>query len=176
MAKDFIHLHVHTQYSINNGLGSIKDYVDKAISYGMRGLAITDFGNMFGIMDFHDYVGRVNKKREKNGEEPFKPIFGCEMCVEPNYHIILLAKNYQGYKNLVKLVSYSYLFEHEESPCTKRSLLKEYHDGLIVLSGGLSGEVSTKLSNDFVSGAREPSNGIVVYLVMIIIWRYSVTK
>lgn len=155
MAKDFIHLHVHTQYSINNGLGSIRDYVDKAISDGMSGMAITDLGNMFGIKEFHDYVNWVNKKREKNGEEPFKPIFGCEMCVEPDYHIILLAKNHQGYENLVRLVSYSYLFEHDGFPSTKRSLLKEYYEGLIVLSGGLSGEVSAKLLNENVSGARE---------------------
>ena len=155
MAKDFVHLHVHTQYSINNGLGNIRDYVNKAISDGMRGMAITDLGNMFGIKEFHDYVNRVNKRREKNGEEPFKPIFGCEICVEPNYHIILLAKNYQGYENLVRLVSYSYMFEHDGFPSTKRSLLKEYHDGIIVLSGGLLGEVSTKLLNDTISGARE---------------------
>ena len=155
MAKDFIHLHVHTQYSINNGLGRIRDYVDKAINDGMPGMAVTDFGNMFGIKEFHDYVKGVNKKREKNGEEPFKPIFGCEMCVEPDYHIILLAKNHHGYENLVRLVSYSFLFEHDEFPYTKRSLLREYHDGIIVLSGGLSGEVSSKLLNKNISGACE---------------------
>lgn len=155
MTKDFIHLHVHTQYSINNGLGSIKDYVDKAISDGMRGMAITDFGNMFGIKEFHDYVSRVNKKREKNGEEPFKPIFGCEMCVEPNYHIVLLAKNYQGYKNLVWLISRSYHYKDGGAPKTNRSRLKDYHEGLIVLSGGISGEVATKLLSDNISGARE---------------------
>lgn len=155
MAKDFVHLHVHTQYSINNGLGCIRDYVDKAISDGMPGMAITDFGNMFGIKEFHDYVNRVNKRREKNGEEPFKPIFGCEMCVEPNYHIILLAKNYQGYKNLVTLVSNSFLYENIGEPQTNRSYLMHHHEGLIVLSGGISGEVATKLLNGNISGARE---------------------
>ena len=155
MAKDFIHLHVHTQYSINNGLGSIRDYVDKAISDGMSGMAITDLGNMFGIKEFHDYVNWVNKKREKNGEEPFKPIFGCEICVEPDYHILLLAKNHQGYENLVRLVSKSYLYKDGGAPKTNRSYLKYCHEGLIVLSGGISGEVATKLLSDNISGARE---------------------
>ena len=101
MAKDFIHLHVHSQYSIYKGLGCIRDLVNKAINDGMPGMALTDYGNMFGIKEFYDYVTRVNKKRKENGEEPFKPIFGCEMCVEPNYHIIVLAKNLEGYHNLI---------------------------------------------------------------------------
>lgn len=155
MAKDFIHLHVHTQYTINNGLGRIRDYVEKAIGDGMRGLAITDSGNMFGIKEFHDYVGRVNKKREKNGEEPFKPIIGCEMCVEPDYHIILLAKNYQGYKNLIKLVSRSWTDGFCEIPRSNCKDIEQYHEGLIVLTGCLSGEVPAKLLNDDVSGARK---------------------
>lgn len=155
MAKDFIHLHVHTQYSINNGLGSIRDYVDKAISDGMRGMAITDSGNMFGIKEFHDYVNRVNKRREKNGEEPFKPILGCEMRVEPDYHIVLLAKNYQGYKNLVKLVSRSWTDRAYEIPCTNRDDLDRYHEGLIILSGCLSGEVPAKFLCGDISGSRE---------------------
>lgn len=155
MAKDFVHLHVHTQYSINNGLGNIRDYVNKAISDGMRGMAITDLGNMFGIKEFHDYVNRVNKRREKNGEEPFKPIFGCEMCVEPNYHIILLAKNYQGYKNLVSLVSRSWTEGFNEIPRANRDDLERYHEGLIVLSGCIAGEVPTKFLSGDIYGARE---------------------
>ena len=109
MAKDFIHLHVHSHYSIYKGLGRIRNLVNKAINDGMPGMALTDLGNMFGIREFHDLVCYKNKKRIENGEAPFKPILGCEMCVEPNYHIIVLAKNLQGYENLIRLVSFSWL-------------------------------------------------------------------
>ena len=155
MAKEFIHLHVHSHYSIYKGLGRIRNLVNKAINDGMPGMALTDLGNMFGIREFHDWVCYKNKKRIENGEEPFKPILGCEMCVEPNYHIIVLAKNLQGYENLIRLVSFSWLNEYGDLPCTCRSNLKTYHEGLIVLSGGLSGEVSSKLLKDNISGARE---------------------
>jgi len=155
MAKDFIHLHVHSHYSIYKGLGRIRDLVNKAINDGMPGMALTDLGNMFGIKEFHDWVCYRNKKRIENGEEPFKPILGCEMCVEPNYHIIVLAKNLQGYKNLIQLVSDSWIYGYDEKPCTNRSGLKHYHEGLIVLSGSLSGEVPSKLLKDNISGARE---------------------
>lgn len=155
MAKDFIHLHVHSHYSINKGLGRIRDLVNKAIDDGMPGMALTDFGNMFGIKEFHDYVTRLNIKREETGEEPFKPIFGCEMCVEPNYHIIVLAKNLEGYESLISLALFSRINENGEIPYIRRTSLKMHHEGLIVLSGGLSGEVSSKLLKDNISGARE---------------------
>ena len=155
MSKDFIHLHVHSHYSIYKGLGRIRDLVNKAINDGMPGMALTDLGNMFGIKEFHDYVIGINKKRKEKGEAPFKPIIGCEMCVEPNYHIVVLAKNLQGYQNLISLVSFSWLNEYSEKPCTSRSYLKNYHEGLIVLSGSLSGEVPSKLLKDNISGARE---------------------
>ena len=75
MAKEFIHLHVHSHYSINKGLGRIRNLVNKAINDGMPGMALTDLGNMFGIREFHDLVCYKNKKRIENGEAPFKPIF-----------------------------------------------------------------------------------------------------
>ena len=81
MEKGFVHLHVHTQYSIYDGLSQIKDLVEKSINSGMPGMAITDHGNMYGIMEFHQVVKRINKERISKGEEPFKPIFGCEMYV-----------------------------------------------------------------------------------------------
>ena len=115
MEKGFVHLHVHTQYSIYDGLSQIKDLVEKAVNNGMPGMAITDHGNMYGIMEFHHVVKRLNIKRIDNGEEPFKPIFGCEMYVARRgdklqkvlredlgvYHLILFAKNDTGYKNLM---------------------------------------------------------------------------
>ena len=74
--EDFIHLHVHTFYSILDGQSKIKNLVDKAVADGMKGMAITDHGDMFGIKEFHDYCIGVNKNRKKDGLEPFKPIFG----------------------------------------------------------------------------------------------------
>ena len=167
--EDFIHLHVHTYYSILDGQSSIKRLVDKAIGNGMRGMAITDHGDMFGIKEFHDYVGGINKGRKKEGLEPFKPIFGCEMYVsrygskllkddkrhQGGYHLIVLAKNYQGYKNLIKLVSRSWVDGFYMRPRTDREDLEKYHEGLIVCSACIAGEVPKKILNGDIAGARE---------------------
>ncbi len=167
--EDFIHLHVHTYYSILDGQSSIKKLVDKAIGNGMRGMAITDHGDMFGIKEFHDYVGGINKGRKKEGLEPFKPIFGCEMYVSRNgakelrrgkedmsgYHLIVLAKNYKGYKNLIKLVSNSWVDGYYMRPRTDRADLERYHEGLIVCSACIAGEVPHKILEGDIAGARE---------------------
>ena len=167
--EDFIHLHVHTYYSILDGQSKIKNLVDKAIGDGMRGLAITDHGDMFGIKEFHDIVMGVNKGRKKEGLEPFKPIFGCEMYVSRNgsktlkrgkedqsgYHLIVLAKNYTGYKNLIKLVSNSWVDGYYMRPRTDREDLEKYHEGLIVCSACIAGEVPKKILNGDMAGARE---------------------
>ena len=167
--EDFIHLHVHTYYSILDGQSSIKKLVDKAIGNGMRGMAITDHGDMFGIKEFHDYVGGINKNRKKEGLEPFKPIFGCEMYVSRfgakelrrnkedmgGYHLIVLAKNYQGYKNLIKLVSNSWIDGFYMRPRTDRADLEKYHEGLIVCSACIAGEVPAKILQGDIAGARE---------------------
>ena len=167
--EDFIHLHVHTYYSILDGQSSIKRLVDKAIGNGMRGMAITDHGDMFGIKEFHDIVNGVNKGRKKEGLELFKPIFGCEMYVsrygpkelkddkrhQSGYHLIVLAKNYQGYKNLIKLVSRSWVDGFYMRPRTDRQDLEKYHEGLIVCSACIAGEVPKKILNGDIAGARE---------------------
>ena len=167
--EDFIHLHVHTYYSILDGQSSIKRLVDKAINNGMRGMAITDHGDMFGIKDFHDYVNGVNKGRKKEGLEPFKPIFGCEMYVarygpkeqkddkryQGGYHLIVLAKNYTGYKNLIKLVSRSWVDGFYMRPRTDRADLEKFHEGLIVCSACIAGEVPKKILDGDIAGARE---------------------
>ena len=167
--EDFIHLHVHTYYSILDGQSKIKNLVDKAIGDGMRGMAITDHGDMFGIKEFHDICNDVNKKRAKEGLEPFKPIFGCEMYVsrhgskslrrgkedQSGYHLIVLAKNYQGYKNLIKLVSRSWTDGYYMRPRTDREDLEKYHEGLIVCSACIAGEVPKKILNGDMAGARE---------------------
>ena len=167
--EDFVHLHVHTYYSILDGQSSIKRLVDKAIGNGMRGMAITDHGDMFGIKEFHDYVGGINKGRKKEGQEPFKPIFGCEMYVsrhgskslrrgkedQGGYHLIVLAKNYQGYKNLIKLVSRSWVDGFYMRPRTDHEDLEKYHEGLIVCSACIAGEVPAKILKGDIAGARE---------------------
>ena len=167
--EDFIHLHVHTYYSILDGQSSIKKLVDKAVNNGMRGMAITDHGDMFGIKEFHDICNGVNKQRKKEGLEPFKPIFGCEMYVsrhgskllrrgkedQSGYHLIVLAKNYQGYKNLIKLVSNSWVDGYYMRPRTDREDLERYHEGLIVCSACIAGEVPKKILDGDMAGARE---------------------
>ncbi|MBR6129845.1 MAG: PHP domain-containing protein, partial [Bacteroidaceae bacterium] len=124
MTNDFVHLHVHSQYSLLDGQSSIKGMVDKAVKDGMRGMALTDHGNMYGVKELYDYCKKINKARKEQGEEPFKPIFGCEMYGARNgdknvheggkefqsgWHLIVLAKNLQGYHNLIKLVSRSWV-------------------------------------------------------------------
>ncbi len=167
--EDFVHLHVHTYYSILDGQSSIKKLVDKAIANGMKGMAITDHGDMFGIKEFHDYVGGINKGRKKEGLEPFKPIFGCEMYVSRyggkdlrrgkedmgGYHLIVLAKNYKGYKNLIKLVSNSWVDGYYMRPRTDRADLEKYHEGLMVCSACIAGEVPHKILEGDIAGARE---------------------
>ena len=167
--EDFVHLHVHTYYSILDGQSSIKKLVDKAIGDGMKGMAITDHGDMFGIKEFHDICAGVNKQRKKEGLEPFKPIFGCEMYVarrgdkslketkEDNggYHLIVLAKNAHGYKNLIKLVSNAWVDGFYHRPRTDRMELEKYHEDLIVCSACIAGEVPAKILKGDIAGARE---------------------
>ena len=167
--EDFIHLHVHSYYSILDGQSSIKRLVDKAVDNGMRGMALTDHGDMFGVKEFFDYCNKVNGSRKKQGLEPFKPIFGCEMYVahrkkeqreaekgdKSGYHLIVLAKNYNGYKNLIKLVSRSWVDGFYMRPRTDREDLERFHEDLIVCSACIAGEVPSKLIRDDIAGARE---------------------
>ena len=167
--QDFIHLHVHTYYSILDGQSSIAKLVDKAVANGMKGMAVTDHGDMFGIKEFFDYCNKVNGGRKKDGLEPFKPIFGCEMYVarhrkedknkdngdRSGYHLIVLAKNYNGYKNLIKLVSNAWVDGFYGRPRTDRFELEKYHEDLIVCSACIAGEVPRKILQDDIEGARE---------------------
>ncbi len=167
--QDFVHLHVHTQYSILDGQSKIPHLVDKAIKDGMKGLAITDHGVMYGIKELTDYCAKVNKDRKKEGLEPFKPIIGCEMYVArrrkedrekdkgdmSGYHLIVLAKNYNGYKNLIKLVSNSWVDGFYMRPRTDRADLEKYHEDLIVCSACIAGEVPRKILDGDIEGARE---------------------
>ena len=168
--EDFVHLHVHSQYSLLDGQASIKGMVDKAIADGMRGMALTDHGNMFGVKELYDYCKKVNKARKEKGEEPFKPIFGCEMYVarcgdkgiheggkenQSGWHLIVLAKNLTGYHNLIKLVSRSWVDGFYQKPRTDHKDLEQFHEGLIICSACIGGEVPKKIANGDLAGAEK---------------------
>jgi len=152
---DFIHLHNHTQYSLLDGACHIDRFIELAGQMGFPALAITDHGNMFGVIEFF-------QKTRKAG---IKPIIGCEIYVAPRemtrkepvpgapdggYHLILLAKNNTGYKNLIKLVSAGYLEGFYHRPRIDKALLKNHAEGLIATSACLQGEVSHAIrNNDF---------------------------
>ena len=137
----FVHLHVHTQYSILDGLSSIGQLFDRADELGMPALAITDHGNMYGVKEFFKYA-----KKHPN----VKPIIGCEVYVSKGdhrlrekgyYHLILLAKNYTGYLNLVKIVSEAHVNGMYYRPRVSHEVIEKYHEGLICSSACLAGEV-----------------------------------
>ena len=167
--QDFIHLHVHTYYSILDGQSSVSKLVDKAVANGMKGMAITDHGDMFGIKELFNYCNKVNGKLRDEGKPEFKPIFGCEMYVarrkksdrsdpkvdKSGYHLIVLAKNYNGYKNLIKLVSRAWVDGFYMRPRTDREDLERYHEDLIVCSACIAGEVPAKILRADIEGARE---------------------
>ena len=137
----FVHLHVHTQYSILDGQSSIDNLFNRAEKLGMPGLAITDHGNMYGVKEFFKYA----KKHPS-----VKPVIGCEAYVSVGdhrvkekgyYHLILLAKNYEGYKNLVKIVSTAHIEGMYYRPRVSHEVLEKYHEGLICSSACMAGEV-----------------------------------
>jgi DNA polymerase-3 subunit alpha len=152
----FVHLHVHTHYSLLDGMSTIPGIVDKSIRSGMKAIAVTDHGNMFGIKEFLDYVNKKNKGKAE--AETFKPIVGVEAyCARRalnlkttkedggGWHLILLAKNKRGYQNLCKLVSISWIDGYYYKPRIDKELLEKYHEGIIVCSACLGGEIPQKL-------------------------------
>ena len=165
--EDFVHLHVHTQYSILDGQASIPHLVDKAIKNGMRGMAVTDHGNMFGIKEFFNYCNKVNKGKSEG--EMFKPIFGCEVyCArrdlhskenngidKSGWHLILLAKNEVGYHNLVKIVSEAWVDGYYHRPRTDHKAIEKHHEGLIASSACLAGEIPRYVKNGQIAEAEK---------------------
>lgn len=149
--EPFVHLHVHSQYSVLDGQASIKALVDKAIADGMPGIALTDHGNMFGVKEFFNYVNKKNKDLPDG--KKFKPIFGCEMYVakksrfehldkrDTGRHLIVLAKNEKGYHNLIKIVSQAWTEGFYSHPRTDKESLASHREGLIVCSACLGGEI-----------------------------------
>lgn len=162
---EFVHLHVHSQYSLLDGQASVSGIVDKALALGMKGIALTDHGNMFGIKEFFNYVNKKNKG--KDDAEKFKPVLGCEMYVARNdmhdrgdktdngYHLIVLAKNLKGYHNLVKLVSKAWTEGYYFKPRTDHKELEAHKDGLIVCSACLGGEVPQHFMSGDLQKAEE---------------------
>ena len=145
MSSQFVHLHLHTQYSLLDGANQLNPLLRQVRDFHQPALAITDHGNLFGAIDFY----------EKATSHGVKPIIGCEAYLAPGsrrqregllahndyYHLILLATNLKGYHNLIKLSSKAYLEGFYYKPLMDKELLQEHHEGLIALSGCLSGEV-----------------------------------
>jgi len=151
--QDFVHLHVHTEYSLLDGANRIKDLIRRTAELGMKSIAITDHGVMYGVIDFY-------KEAVKNG---IKPILGCEVYTarrsrfdrqagidSDQGHLVLLAKDNAGYKNLMKLVSIGFIEGFYYKPRVDMEVLEKYHEGLIALSACLSGDVpAALLQNDY---------------------------
>ena len=201
--EPFIHLHVHTQYSLLDGQASIDALINKAYNDGMRAIAVTDHGNMFGIKEFFNKVNKKNgkvqgtikdlqkelktlgAKEERTDEENarlaeipgllekakgdlFKPIIGCECYCARNHrlqktekedrsgwHLIVLAKNMTGYKNLIKIVSQSWTEGFYGRPRIDKELLEQHREGLIVCSACLGGEIPQKIMHGNIHAAEE---------------------
>jgi len=199
--NNFVHLHVHSQYSLLDGQASIPNLVDKAVADGMKAIALTDHGAMFGIKEFFNYVKKKNSKYngtikdlkaeiKKLEEDPdtdhsaqikelkekiqketskrFKPIIGCECYVarrgrklkegKPDmsgWHLVLLAKNLTGYKNLIKMISYGWTEGFYMRPRIDKELLEKYHEGLIVSTACLGGEVPKKITSGDIEEAEK---------------------
>ena len=152
---DFVHLHVHTQYSILDGAAAIKPLIKRAKALGMNAIAITDHGNMYGVKNFHDTATDAGGK----------PILGCEVYVVKNRfekdkdekagdHLILLAKNLEGYHNLCKMVSYSFTEGFYYKPRIDKQLIEQYHEGLICCSACLGGEVPQAIMHNDIEEAE----------------------
>jgi DNA polymerase-3 subunit alpha len=162
----FIHLHVHSHYSLLDGMSTIHGLVDKAVKNGMKAMALTDHGNMFGAKELYDYVNKKNKGKEAH--EKFKPILGVEAyCARrtrfdkstkedgSGWHLVLLAKNKKGYQNLCKLVSTSWIDGYYYRPRIDKDVLEKYSEGLIVCSACLGGEIPRKIADNNLQGAEE---------------------
>ena len=165
--QHFTHLHVHSHYSILDGMSKVPDLVDKCLKNGMYSMALTDHGNMFGIKEFADYVNKVNSQLSTQDSQLFKPIYGIETYCAPvsidkrdgrqdrGWHLILLAKNKQGYHSLCKLSSIAYTEGFYYNPRIDHSLLEKYHEGLICCSACLGGELPQKIMNGDMIGAAQ---------------------
>jgi DNA polymerase III subunit alpha len=159
MADSFVHLHLHTEYSLLDGAIRIPDLMKKSLEYGMPAVAITDHGNMYGVIEFYQAAQKAG----------IKPIIGCEVYMAPgkrtdrsassardaSFHFNLLAKDFTGYRNLVKLVSEAYLTGFHYKPRIDKDLLAAHSEGLIGLSSCLKGEINVAIQNGDLKKAEE---------------------
>lgn len=164
---DFVHLHVHTEYSLLDGATRIDNVFKACHKKGMHALAITDHGNMFGSLYFAECAKKAYLKALDSGkseeEAKMQAIIGCELYVAEDYkkqerdydHLVLLCKNKKGYKNLIKLDSIAYVEGFYYKPRIDYKLLKEHSEGLVCLSGCLQGRVSKRLVQNDYEGAKE---------------------
>lgn len=160
-ANNFIHLNVHSQYTIGKSLSNVHNLIELAAANGMKGMALTDENSMSGIMEFSLYCDKINNKKNCNKEGIFKPVFGCDITIVDDlsykghpYQLILLAKDETGYENLVKLVSLSWTKGfYEGKPHIDKKFLAKLHNGLIACSAGLSGELAAKILEKDSEGA-----------------------
>jgi len=156
----FVHLHVHTEYSLLDGSNKIKEYVARVAELGMNSAAITDHGVMYGVIDFYRAARNAG----------IKPILGCEVYVAPGsrfdktpgsnseeryYHLVLLAENQKGYENLTKIVSKGFVDGYYYKPRVDLEVLEQYHEGIIALSACLAGEVQKYLLRGMYEDAKE---------------------
>jgi len=181
--SNFSHLHVHTEYSILDGFAKIKKLIKKAYDDGQRAMAITDHGNMYGVFEFVDEVDKFNKTLD-NKEDKFKAIIGCEVYVAQRTrfdkdknvkedrggrHLILLAKNWTGYRNLSRLVTLAFIEGFYYTPRVDMELLEKYSEGLMACSACLGGEVAKTImadnpieNNDFIPEILNLDNTVKV--------------
>ena len=163
--KDFVHLHVHSAFSLLDGMITPGNLAKRCRELGMGAIALTDHGNMFGTLEFY-----VECRKPKGNQTPIKPIIGCEVYVAPGdrkvkkagredeenyYHLILLAKDNTGYRNLLKIVSDAWLVGKYYKPRTDKSVLKEYAEGLIACSSCLGGEIPRLIQRGDIVGAEK---------------------
>src|SRR5213595_4033045 len=159
MPRDsFVHLHLHTEYSLLDGAIRMKELMKKAVEFGMPAVAVTDHGNLFGAIEFYQEATRAG----------VKPIIGCEAYLAPRshrekanslreaaYHFTLLAQNDVGYRNLVKLISTAHLDGFHYRPRIDKELLAQHSAGLIGLRGCLKGEINMAIQSDNLAKARQ---------------------
>src|SRR5436189_5356520 len=158
MARDsFVHLHLHTEYSLLDGAIRMKELMKKAVEFKMPAVAMTDHGNLFGAIEFYQEAQRAG----------VKPIIGCEAYIAPGsnkdrpgsrrdsaYHFTLLSKNEAGYRNLVKLVTAAHLEGFHYAPRIDKELLAAHSEGLIGLSGCLAGEINSAIQANNIDKAK----------------------
>ena len=157
--SDFVHLHLHTEYSMLDGACRVDDVIDKAHEYGMPAIAMTDHGGMYGAVEFYQAAAKKG----------LKPLIGCETYIAPGsrhekkagsardaaYHLVLLAKDETGYKNLIKLVTKAHLEGFYYKPRIDKEILAEHSKGLIGFTSCLKGEVPNKIINEQINEAKK---------------------